>query len=129
MFFLGQGLARGQTVLSGSEAAKVLRLEDLNVTSSKISGTLINASPHTVRDIKVLIQYHWLWENERNPGKDSPGRTVDVDLQKELKPGDRVNFSYTPVPSLPQRSDGRFMPEVDVAGFTVVIPQQRAARS
>ena len=124
VFFLGQGITQAQTVLSDSEASKVLKLEDLNLAPSKISGEVVNASPHTLRDIKLLIQYHWLWENERNPGKDSPGRTADVVLQKELKPGDRVNFSYTPVPALPRRSDGNFMPEVDVAGFTVIVPQR-----
>jgi hypothetical protein len=127
-FAIALSSAHAQTVLTASEAAKVLRFQNLNVTPERISGTIINESPHMVRDVQLLIQYHWLWENERNPGQNPPGRAVTVNLDKELKPGDSVPFSYTPSPPLPQRRDGQFMPEVDVAGFTVVVPQRTAAR-
>jgi hypothetical protein len=128
--FLAMGLSsvQGQTVLSSSEASKVLKFENLSATPAKISGMIVNASPHIVRDVQLLIQYHWLWENERNPGQNPPGRAVAVNLDKELRPGESVPFSYTTSPPLPQRTDGRFMPEVDVGGFTVVVPQRTVAR-
>ena len=120
--------AQAQTVLTSSEASKVVKLQNLNATPAKVSGMIVNDSPHTLRDVQLLIQYHWLWENERNPGPNPPGRAATVTLDKELKPGESAMFSYTPSPPLPQQKDGHFMPEVDVAGFTLVIPQQRAAR-
>jgi hypothetical protein len=49
-------------------------------------------------------------------------------LDRELAPGETVQFSYTPDPRLPRRSDGRFMTEVDVGAFSVVVPQQRSAQ-
>jgi hypothetical protein len=126
---LSLGFAHAQTVLTGAEASKVIRFRNLNATPDKVSGEIVNASPHAVRDVQLLVQYHWLWNDERNPGQDSPGKTIRVDLHEELKPGESMPFSYMPSPPLPQRTDGRFMPEVDVGGFTVVVPQQRAART
>jgi hypothetical protein len=116
-----------QKLLTSDEAAKVLRFDNLNVSTNSISGMLVNTSPHRVKDIELLIQYHWLWDNERHPGQDSPGRTFTLKLDKELSPGGTLPFSYRP-PQLTQRSDGRFMPEVDIGGFAVVIPQQRSAQ-
>jgi hypothetical protein len=120
--------AGAQTVLSGGEAQQVLRIESLTASPDRVSGVLVNASPHHIKDVQLLIQYHWLWTNERNPGQDSPGRAATVKLDRELMPGETVQFSYTPDPRLPQRGDGHFMTEVDVAAFSVVIPQQRFAQ-
>ncbi|HEY7169103.1 MAG TPA: hypothetical protein VIB79_31400 [Candidatus Binatia bacterium] len=116
-----------QTVLTDREAAKVLRFERLNATQTRVSGVITNTSPHRVKDVELLVQYHWLWNNERHPGQDSPGRVFTVKLDKELAPGETAPFSYTP-PQLPNRTDGTFMPEVDIASFTVLIPQQRSAQ-
>lgn len=129
VFCAGLLPAEAQSVLSESQASKVLKFENLNVTPNRISGVIANASPHTVKDVQLLIQYHWLWNNERHPGQNPPGKAVTVNLDKELKPGDTMPFSYTPSPALPERNDGRFMPELDVGGFTMLIPQQRAMRN
>ena len=91
------------------------------MSRDKVSGVIVNNSPHTIRDVRLLIQYHWLWRNERSPGTDSPGRTVVVQLREELNPGKPHPFLYTPEFALPTREDGFFMPEVDIAGFTTVV--------
>jgi hypothetical protein len=92
------------------------------MNESRISGVIANRSPHPVKDIEVVIQYHWLWQNERHPGTDSPGRAVTIKLDQTLKPGESTPFSYAPSPQLPSRADGRFMPEVDIGGFSVIVP-------
>lgn len=120
------GLLNAQTVLTSEEASKVLRFETLN-TQSGISGVVVNRSPYTVKDVEILIQYHWLWEDERNPGQDPLGRAVFLKLDGPIGPGQSLRFSYTPMPPLPSRDDGHFMPEVGVAAFTTVVPQQLAA--
>jgi hypothetical protein len=110
------------TVLSSEEASRIVKFENLNMSASRVSGVIANQSPHPVKDVEILIQYHWLWENERNPGTNSPGRAAVIKLDQTLKPGESIPFSYSPSPELPSRSDGRFMPEVDIAGFSVIIP-------
>jgi hypothetical protein len=117
-----------QNVLTGQQASRVLSFENLDMNASKISEVITNKTPHTIRDVQLLIQYHWLWQNERNPGHDSPGRSAIIKLDETFAPGQSHRFSFTPQPPLPSRNDGRFMPEVDVAAFTTVVPQQVSAR-
>lgn len=116
-----------ETVLSSQEASRALSFEKLDVNPSKISGVITNKTPHTIKDVQLMVQYHWLWKDERNPGKDSPGRTVILPLNEQLEPGESHRFTYTPEFSLPSRDDGYFMPEVDVAAFTTVVQQRASA--
>ena len=113
--------ARAQTVLTPADAAKSVAIENLNVSASTVSGVVANYSPHTVRDVEVRVQYHWLWENELKPGTDLLGQTVTVRLENELKPGQSAPFRHA-LPPVGDRKDGRFAPEVNIAAFTVVIP-------
>jgi hypothetical protein len=131
MVFISPGLdsVSAETVLSSQDASRALSFEKLDVNRSKISGVIANKTPHTIKDVQLMIQYHWLWKDERNPGHDSPGRTVIIPLnEQQLEPGESQPFSYTPQFSLPSRNDGYFMPEVDVAAFTTVVQQQASAR-
>jgi hypothetical protein len=131
MVFIFAGLysASADTVVSSQDASRALSFEKLDVNPTKISGVIANKTPHTIKDVELMIQYHWLWKDERNPGHDSPGRTVIIPLNgQQLEPGESQPFSYTPQFSLPSRDDGYFIPEVDVAAFTTVVQQQVSAR-
>ena len=118
---IGVTAARAQTVLNAAEAARTVAIESLHASPSSVSGVVANRSPHTVRDVEILVQYHWLWENEFKPGQDSPGQTALVRVPEELKPGQSARFHHTLTPAT-GREDGRFAPEVTVAAFTVVVP-------
>ena len=128
IFTFAARMAHGQTVLAPQEAARIIRIQDLKATPSLISGVIVNNSPHIVRDIELLIEYHWLWANEFKPGVESPGRVVTFKLDKELKPGQSTDFRYTPDAPLSARNDGQYDPEVTVASFTTVISDATAAR-
>ena len=128
VFVFTSGKANGQTVLAPQEAARIVQLQDLKVTPSLVSGVVVNNSPHVIREIQVLIKYHWLWANEFKPGLDSPGRVFALKVDKELKPGESTAFRFTPDPPLPQRQDGQYDPEVGVASFTIVSSDATTAR-
>ena len=128
LFWLGASAAIAQTVVTVEEASKTLKLENLNATPDRVTGVVVNESPHQVRDINILVQYHWLWNNEFHPGQNSPGELATVHLDKTLAPGASLPFSYTPRLSANERHDGRFMPEVDIGGFTVIVPQSQSAQ-
>jgi hypothetical protein len=127
-FSFSAGAAIAQRVLSPEEAAKVVPIKNLNATPTEVSGVIVNNTPHIIRDIEVLIEYHWLWANEFKPGPESPGHSAIVKLDKELAPGESTTFRYVPNPPLPNRQDGRFEPEVVVAGFTTVVPPTTTSR-
>ena len=120
--------AIGQQVLTPGEAAQSVVIKDLQTTPSEVTGVIVNNTQHTIRDIELLIEYHWLWANEFKPGMDSPGRVANVRIDRALSPGESTTFRYVPNPPLPNRQDGRFNPEVAVAGFTRVIPATTASR-
>ena len=120
-FALSAAVVYAQAVLDSSEVAKLLAIENLQISSTGVSCTIVNRSPHIVRDVEILVQYHWLWDNEFKPGANPPGETAAVRLQGELKPGQSVPFSHA-LTSPSNRKDGRFLPEVTVGGFTVVVP-------
>lgn len=112
---------RAQTLLTSEEAAKSVALENLNVSPSAVSGVIVNKTPHIIRNVEVLVQYHWLWENEFKPGTDSPGQTAVVRVNSELQPGQSAPFRHS-VTAGGDRKDGRFAPEVMIGAFTVVVP-------
>jgi hypothetical protein len=130
-FFLSSWFssANALTFLTEQEAAKTLVIQYKTENHDVISGKIINNSLHPIRDPEVLVEYHWLWAKEFKPGSRSPGRAAYVKLDKEIQPGESVSFTYRPEPPLPDRSDGRFMPEVSPAGFSVVMTPQRTALS
>ena len=100
--FAGRYSASAETVLSSQDASRALSFEKLDVNPTKISGVIANKTPHTIKDVELMIQYHWPWKDERNPGHDSPGRTVIIPLNgQQLEPGESQPFSYTPQCSLP----------------------------
>lgn len=114
------------SVMTPEQVSEVLSLEKLRVERSEISGVVTNRTPHTIRDVQLMVKYHWLWRDERDPGQNPPGTMVMVDLKQPLAPGESRSFSYTPDFSLPSRDDGYFMPEVNVAAFTTVVEQKSA---
>ena len=117
-----------QRILSPEEAARVVAVKNLKATSTEVSGEIVNNTPHIIRDVEVLIQYHWLWANDFKPGQESPGTSAIVKLDKELQPGQSATFRHVPKPPLSDRKDGRFEPEVVIAGFTTVVPATTTSR-
>ena len=112
-----------QTVQTREQAAKTVTLRNVTVRDGQISGEVVNKSSHLIRDVQLLIRHAWLWKNEFQPGEEALGRAVFYDVKWELRPGDSIPFRYNPSPPLPSRTDGYFVTEVSVAGFTEVIPR------
>ena len=118
-----------QSVLTSEQAKAALSLENVEVRRDQVSGVIVNKTPHMIRDVQLVLQYHWLWKNERNPGTDSPGRTVILRFNEQLEPGKPHRFVFTPDFQLASRSDGWYMPENDIGGFTAVIQPQSFRQS
>jgi hypothetical protein len=108
-------------VVSSSEAAQTIVINDLTVREGSVSGTIVNKSSATIRGVNLLLRQTWLWNNERHPGTDSPGRTLPFTFRGDVAPNASAPFTFQ-TPPLPQRSDGRFVTTMDVTGFTEVGP-------
>jgi hypothetical protein len=108
-------------VVQPSEAARTIVINDLSVQEGSVSGTVVNKSSATVRGVELSLRQAWLWNNERHPGTDSPGRTLPFMLGADIAPNASAPFTLQ-TPPLGQRSDGRFVTTMDATGFSEVGP-------
>jgi len=113
------GAPRG--TLSDSGTRRSVEVKNLRFApGGSLDGTLVNRSGDVLRQIRLLIRYDWIWDNERNPGDNSPARSFYHTLPSELPALGTLGFSFTPSPPLPVRSDGKFVASVEIARFTQV---------
>jgi hypothetical protein len=126
MLLLLAGLATsaaGQDLISTRQLARSVDLSNVGAEpDGTISGTILNRTGLTVRDVKLMIDYTWVWKNDLKPGEDSPGRTVYITAPAEIPPHGQGSFTYEPSPPLPSRTDGHYVPMVHVVGFTQMVP-------
>lgn len=116
------GATASAVIVPSSEAAQTIVIKDLTVQKDgSVSGTVVNKSAATVRGVELLLQQVWLWNDERHPGTDSPGRALPFTLRADVAPNASAPFTFQ-TPPLAQRSDGRFVTTMDVTGFTEVGP-------
>jgi len=98
-----------------------IRLQDVRFAGDgSVNGVLVNQSSDVVRDVRILVRYDWRWQDERNPGEDSPGRSEFVTIAGDVPALGSLPFEYAPTTSLPVRTDGTFAPSVEIAGYTEV---------
>lgn len=109
------------TVVPSSDAAQTIVISNLSVHDGSVSGTVVNTSPATVRGVELLLRQTWMWNNERHPGTDSPGRTLPFTLRGDVAPNASAPFTFQ-IPPLDQRSDGRFVTSMEVTAFSEVGP-------
>lgn len=115
------GATAKATVVPPAEAVQTIVITDLNVGEGSVSGTVVNKSSATVRDVALLLRQEWQWKDELHPGTDSPGRTLPFTLAGDVAPNASAPFTFH-IPPLDQRSDGSFVTRMDVTGFTEVGP-------
>jgi len=98
-----------------------VRLQDVRFGGDgSVKGVLVNQSSDVVRDVRILVRYDWRWQDERNPGEDSPGRSMYFTIAGDVPALGSLPFEYAPTPPLPVRADGTFAPAVEIAGYTEV---------
>ena len=115
----GRG-AEQPELTSAGRIGETIAIEDLVIRDGVVTGTLANRSGRTLREVKLLVRYAWLWNDERAPQRDNPGRSDYTTVAGEIPPHGTLPFVYRPEPPLPKRTDGRFDPSVQVVGFTEV---------
>ncbi len=116
-----QDAATAETVATSPEVAQTIRIDDLIVKDDSVSGTVVNKSSATLREVELRLRQVWHWQDERHPGDDDPGRALPFALAADVAPNGSVPFTFE-IPRLPQRSDGHFVTTIDVVGFSEVRP-------
>jgi len=112
-----------QELISTRQLAQSVDVRDVAAEpNGAISATIVNRTGLTVREVKLMVNYAWIWANDLRPGEDSPGRTVYVTAPADIPPHGQGSFTYQPSPPLQSRGDGHFVPSVHIVGFTRMVP-------
>jgi hypothetical protein len=85
-----------------------------------ITGLLKNNGTTIAQDVRLLVHHAWLWSDEKHPGppSENPARSAYYVVDGQIPPGGELRFRYTPNPTLPQRTDGRFRTTAEIVGIT-----------
>src|SRR5262249_35541516 len=113
------GFAGTGTVVPSSEASQEIVIQHVAARDGSDSGTIVNNSSQTVRDVQLLVRQEWLWNDEFHPATDSPGRTLRVTQRPDIPPHASASFVFQ-TPPFDRRSDGQLVTAVDVIGFAEV---------
>ena len=116
-----RGVTATLAVMTSSDAAQTIVINDLTVQDDSVSGTIVNKSSATVRGVELLLRQVWHWKDEFHPGTDSPGRTLPLTLRGDVPPNGSAPFTFQ-IPPLARRSDGRFVTTMEVTRFSEVGP-------
>ena len=117
---LGATALRAAEVVPTGDLSRYVVVRDVAESDGAVTGTVVNVSSRPVKEVELHVTHQWLWKNEFHPGEDNPGRLARITLRDEIAPGGQARFSYRPDPPLPDRTDGRFVTTVDVAGLTAI---------
>ena len=110
--------AAGQELTTPARLSRTVDLRNVTADANgTVSGTLVNHSDHTLLEVRLQIDYAWVWRNDFKPGEDNPGRTVYYTARSEIQPHGESPFSYQASPPLASSGDGHFVPTVSIVGF------------
>jgi hypothetical protein len=115
------GLACADNVTIADNNQKIVTVDNVAVHNGVVSGEILNHSNREVRDVELLIRHTWQWSNEFHPGNNDPGMASSHILNKSIRPGESMPFSFSESSTLPARSDGQFKSMVSVTGFTEIV--------
>jgi hypothetical protein len=112
----------GEQVVPETQLNQEVAVRDVREHDGVVSGTVVNRSDRQLRDVRLLIRYLWLWNNEFRPGTSDPSRAEYFTLPQDVPPHGQVEFTYRPAAPLPERPDGHFETQVRVASMVEVSP-------
>jgi hypothetical protein len=99
--------------------AEAVTVETVKYDGRSIVGSLVNRSGYTITDVKVIASDSFRWADEQHPGADDPSRAATITIPGPLGPNELFTVQ-APLPPRPERSDGYFVPRLEVVGLVRV---------
>jgi hypothetical protein len=106
-----------QELVEAGQLDSVVRVRDVLVGSTEITGTIVNLTDDELRDVRLRVSDMFLWRNERRPGADDFSRAEEFLVRGPIPPRGAVAFTAPRSPLTP-RSDGEYRTSVDVTSLT-----------
>lgn len=105
-------------VVPATQIAAIATLDDIVDTPERLSGTLSNHGDKRIENVRLLVSYGWLWNDDRRTDEASPGWSEVHTLPMSVEPGQSVPFSVAHERPRPARDDGQLLTTVKVLGLT-----------
>lgn len=109
-----------EALYGSGELGSTLSIEELKLDGDQVTGLLVNRSDKTLRDVRLQIIFSWLWKNERHPGPNDPSFVVTEIPDGEVSPHGTLPFRYSYPSVVTSRTDGQFMMDARVLGYSAV---------
>ena len=110
----------GESLVGSGELGQTLSVEELKLEGDQVTGILVNRTEKVARDVRLQVIFSWLWKNEKHPGDNDPSFVVTEIPTAEVPPHGTLPFRYTYPSVVTARSDGEFMMDARVLGYSAV---------
>jgi len=98
---------------------EAVTVETVNFDGRSIVANLVNRTGYTITDVRLTASDSFRWSNERHPGTDDPSRATSVMVPGPVAPNELFTVK-APLPPRPERSDGYFVPRLEVVSIVRV---------
>ena len=105
-------------IVPSSRIADIATVDDVRDSAERMSGRITNHGTKRIENLRLLVSYGWLWNDDRRSDETSPGWTELHTLSIAVEAGQSVPFSVTHERARPTRDDGQLLTTVKVLGFT-----------
>lgn len=105
-------------VVPATQLASIAILDDIVDTPESLSGMISNHGDKRIENVRLLVSYGWLWNDDRRSDDASPGWTEIHTLPLAVEAGQRVPFTLHHERPRPARDDGQLTTTVKVIGLT-----------
>ena len=109
---------RAGEVVPASRISDLATITDVMDSSERMSGLITNHGYKRMDNVRLLVSYGWLWNDDRRTDDASPGWTELHTLPMAIEAGQSMPFSITHQRPRPIRNDGKLTTTVKVLGFT-----------
>ena len=123
-FLLIPGIARAQLATTSANLEAALTVQNVTMNGNRLLGEITNNSGQKLRDISLMLQHSWRWQDGRDPKIEVPIDAVLLKLKKDLLPGETAAFTHFVLLPENTRKDGQFVTDVSVAAFSIVPPEE-----
>lgn len=105
-------------VVPAARVADVATITAMVDSAERMTGQITNHGSKRIENLRLLVSYGWLWNDDRRTDEVSPGWTELHTLPMAIEAGQSVPFSITHERPRPTRDDGQLLTTVKVLGFT-----------
>jgi hypothetical protein len=111
-------LCQAADVVPATQLTVTTTVDDIVDSAERMTGRISNRGQYRVDNVRVLISYAWLWNDDRRTDDPSPGWTEFHTLPVSVEPGQSASFSFEHERGRPARDDGQLVTTVRIVGFT-----------